>query len=107
MLPKSKRLNLKKDFKWVVSGKKLDSKFVTIFIKPGENELPRIGVATSSKYFKKAIARNRARRLVFSAIEKIYPRLPSNLNIMLLPKTSILDVKSNDVQSSLEDALKL
>ena len=105
MLPKSKRLNLKKDFKWVASGKKIESKFTTIFMKTGQNNFPRIGVATSLKYFNKAVERNRARRLVFSAMGTLYPDLSENTNIILLPKRVILDVKSKDVLLDLGEAL--
>lgn len=105
MLPKAQRLNLKKDFKWVASGQKIETKLATIFIKTGTNKEARIGVATPTRYFKKAHDRNRARRLVFAAVEKLYPTLANNINIMLLPKTAILDVKSEDVRSAVELAL--
>lgn len=106
MLPKPARLNLRKDFKWVASGKKLESRFMALFLKTGENTFPRIGIATSSKVFKKAHKRNRARRLVSSAFESIFDRLPSTINIVALPKQHILEVKSQDVLSDLEEILK-
>ena len=107
MLPKSKRLNLKKDFKWVASGKKLETKYLKLFIKFGENTSPRVGIATSSKSFKKATERNRARRLVSAAFESTIYHLPSTINIVALPKSSVLDVKSNDVLLDLEEKLKV
>ena len=105
MLPKSKRLNLKKDFKWVASGKKIDTKFATIFLKMGQNSFPKVGVATSLRYFKKATERNRAKRVISQACEKLYPKLPDNINIVVLPKVAALGVKSQDVLSDLEKAL--
>lgn len=106
MLPKSKRLNLKKDFKWVAAGKKLESKYLKLFVKIGENSIPKIGIATSSKSFKKATQRNRAKRLVSAAFENLYSRLPQSVNIVALPKTGILSVKSAEVLSDLERTLK-
>lgn len=106
MLPKSQRLNLKTDFKWVSSGKKIDTKYLRLFIKVGDNLNPRVGIATSSKFFKKAVYRNRAKRLVSAAFESIYFELPSEVNIVALPKSTILDVKSQDVLSDLQEALK-
>lgn len=106
MLPLPKRLNLKTDFKWVASGKKLESKYLKIFVKPGENEIPRIGIAVSSKTFPKAAKRNRARRLASSAFEALYKDLPKGVNIMALPKAPILEVKSQDALSDLESLLK-
>lgn len=106
MLPKDKRLNLKIDFKWVASGKKLESKYIKLFLREGDNQLPRIGVAVSSKSFKKATDRNRGRRLVSTALEKLYPDLPNNINIVALPKAGVLSVKSGDVVSDLETILR-
>lgn len=106
MLPKSKRLNLKKDFKWVASGKKLETKYLKVFVEYGDNVMPQVGIAVSSKSFKKATERNRAKRIVSAASEMLYPRLPENINIVALPKAGILDVKSSDVLLDLEEGLR-
>lgn len=106
MLPKPQRLNLKKDFKWVASGKNIESKYLKIFLRVGTNTSPRIGIATSSKTFQKANQRNRARRLTSTAFEAILNLLPSTINIVALSKLGILDVKSSDVFLDLEKALK-
>lgn len=106
MLPRAKRLNLKTDFKWVASGKKLETKYLKLFIKNGENNLARVGIAVSTKNFKKATARNRARRLASAAFETIYSQLPTDISIVALPKYPILEVKSQDVLADLEQALK-
>lgn len=105
MLPKQKRLNLKQDFKWVASGKKLDTRYLRLFLKTGNNETPRIGIATSGKFFRKSTERNRARRLASAAFESIVQRLKSNVNIVALPKAGITGVKSQDVLLDLEKAL--
>ena len=106
MLPRSRCLNLKKDFKWVASGKRLESKFAKMFIKTGDNTFPRIGIAVSAKTFKKATERNRARRLISQAFQTIYCQLPAAINIAALPKASIVEVKSTDVSLDLEEVLK-
>ena len=105
MLPKSKRLNLKKDYKWLVAGKLIDSKYAKLYIKLGDNQFPKIGITVSSKNFKKATKRNRARRLISAAIEPIYGKLPANINILALPKVSIVGVKSGDILLNLEEVL--
>lgn len=106
MLPREKRLNLKIDFKWVASGKKLESKYLKLFIKFGENEKAKIGIAISSKNFKRAVDRNRARRLAAQAFHDTYYLLPDTINIVALPKSGIVSVKSGDVISDLEATLK-
>lgn len=108
MLPKYQRLNLKKDFKWVASGKKLETKYLKLFIRMGDNPpagRPRIGIAVSSKTFKKATDRNRVKRLVSQAFQSTINLLPSTINIMALPKASILSVKSGDILLDLEQVL--
>lgn len=106
MLPKPQRLNLKKDFKWVASGKKLETKFVKLFVRLGENQQAKVGIATSSKVFPKASQRNRARRLVSAAFELLYDKLPQHINIVALPKAGVTSVKSGDVLLDLGGILK-
>lgn len=77
-----------------------------LFIKFGENTFPRLGVALSAGYFKKATQRNRARRLTSRAFQLTWSRLPASANIVVLPKTDILDVKLQDVLADLEGLLK-
>lgn len=106
MLPKSQRLNLKKDFKWLVSGKKIETKYFKLYLITGENQQPKLGIAVSSKNFKKAVDRNRARRLTSASFEALYSRLPSSINILALPKATIIEVKSGDVLIDLEAVLR-
>lgn len=105
MLPKSQRLNLKADFKRVAAGKKLTSPYLTLFVKPGSQSL-KIGIAASTKNFKKAYQRNRARRLIASAFQPIYADLSQDLEIIALPKQAITSVKSNTVAEDLKKLLK-
>ena len=106
MLPRKNRLNLKKDFKWAASGKKIASKFAKLFIRVGDNQFPRIGIAVSSSLFKKANERNRARRVISASLESLYSKLPQSINIVALPKVAVLDVKSGDILLDLEEKLK-
>lgn len=108
MLPKSSRINLKKDFKWVAAGKKTEGKFLKIFFRAGENPPaggPRVGIALSSQTFKKATDRNRAKRLISFAFETLYSKLPTNISIVALPKAGVVSVKSSDVLSDLKGLL--
>lgn len=90
MLPKSRRLNLKKDFKWVVQGKRKETDSFKFFFKPGSNKFPKIGVAVSKDYFKKSHQRVQAKRSSFQAVKQVYDSLPNNLNLVIMPKTVIL-----------------
>ncbi len=106
MLPSSQRLNLKTSFKWVREGKGLETSLLRLFYRFGKNNQPLIGVAMTSKVFPKAHLRNRAKRVTFAAFESVYGKLPSGINIVALPKKSVLEVKSNDLAKELEDVLE-
>lgn len=106
MLPKSKRLNLKTDFKWVAAGQKTENNFVKVFFRLGSNSLPRIGIALSKSNFKKAVERNRARRLISKGFEELYSRLPEGINIIAMPKENVLKLSGEEVSKGLEEVLK-
>lgn len=105
MLSKKLRLNLKIDFKRMISGKKIETKFSRIFIQTSRIVSPRIGIALSGKVFKQATERHRAKRLLSVAFESLYDSLPQGLEILTLPKANITSVKSAEVQSDLKAAL--
>lgn len=107
MLSKTSRLNLRYDFKRVTSGKNLDTKYLKLFIKKSSDlEKAKVGIALSSKNFPKAHDRNRAKRLVSAAFEKIYQSLPPTMEIVALPKPPIVDVKSDEVFEDLKKVLR-
>lgn len=106
MLPKESRLNLKKDFKWVASGKKSENQILKLFLRLGDNQTPRVGIATSSKVFKKAVQRNRARRLISQALRNVYSTLPSGLNMIILPKQEILDKRPDEIELLILELLR-
>lgn len=102
MLPKRSRLNLKFQFKEMITGKKLSSKFGNFYIKSGENSHPKIGIALTTKTFKKAHERNRAKRLISTAFKKLLPSLPPNINILVVPNSGVLEVKSEELKAEYE-----
>lgn len=91
MLQKNQRLNLKKDFKKVASGQKKETHSLKFFYLFLDNPQPLVGIANSKNYFKKAHDRNRARRLTSKAVETLYPSLNKNLNLVIMPKSQVLE----------------
>lgn len=113
MLSKEKRLNLKKDFTWVASGRKTGNYLVKIYFRSGENPSeasgqvqPRVGIALSKSVFKKAVDRNRARRLVSKGFEFLYNQLPQGINIVAIPRSGVLNLNSEEFTKFLEILLK-
>jgi len=107
MLPKSQRLNLKKDFKWVAAGQKKDTSSFKLMWKLSDQAFPRVGIALNSTSFKKAVERNRARRLTSTAIQNLYPSLHKNLNLVIMPKPGILEKSPLELEQELKDVKDL
>lgn len=105
MLPKPHRLNLKTDFKWVASGKSVKGNSFKLFIRYGDNQKAKVGIALSKSQFKKAVERNRARRLMSKAFELCYQSLPANINIVALPQWGILQLRAEEILADLKQLL--
>ncbi len=69
----------------------------------GQN--PRLGVSVSKKVSKSAVARNKIRRQVLSAIRSLLPSLPKGLYLLVAkPKTGL--VKGDALSSELIELFK-
>lgn len=102
MLPKSQRLNLKKGFSFVSAGKRVELPSMRVLFRDGDNQAALVGIALTTKYFKKSTLRNRAKRLASTAIQNLYPRLRKNLNLVIMPKSQILDQTVEKLAEELE-----
>lgn len=103
MLPKIQRLNLKKDFKWVASGNKKETTNFKLMWRLSDTTGPKVGIALSSQYFKKAHDRNRARRLTSTAIQSLYSSLNKGLNLVIMPKLAVLENSPKELEKELAD----
>lgn len=103
MLAKFHRLNLKKDFKFVQNGKRVETASLRLVFREGESQIALIGIALISKAFKNAVERNRAKRLSSMAIQVLYPRLKPKLNLVIMPKSQILHSSVNQLIKELEN----
>lgn len=106
MLPSKRRLNLKKDFRWVAAGGKLGNNYLNLFFRFGDNSEPKVGITVSKNTFKKAVERNRARRLVSKGFEELYSQLPSGINIIAFPKEEVLGARSEEISRSLKELIE-
>lgn len=107
MLKKEKRLNLKKDFRWVREGKKLYLPLFTIFSRQADIVDPQIGIALSKQQFKDATGRNRAKRLTSKAIENLYPSLRKGVKFIIIPKAQVLEKSPEELAESLKNVKDL
>lgn len=108
MLSKKNRLS-SKDFPVLFNkGKKVSNKdfFGRFFVEKTENTAlnMKISVVTSAKLSKKAVVRNRNRRVVYASLRRIWPVISSkfnNINLSLTPKRDLSLEKPQDLDSSL------
>jgi ribonuclease P protein component len=106
MLKKDQRLNLKTSFRWVSSGHRAENKFCVVFYRSGQNIQPLVGIATSGKYFKSSVSRNTAKRRASTAIQGSYSRLIPQLNLVIMPKSPILDAPMSEIEASTRQMLR-
>lgn len=107
MLPKSYRLNLNKQFDWVVNGRKIDTTSFRLFLRLGGNLRPLVGIAMSSKYFRNSSKRHQAKRLTSRVVEGFYSNLSNSLNLVIMPKSTIFGQSTGQLTKELKDVKEL
>jgi ribonuclease P protein component len=109
MLKKQNRLTSKFQFNVARKyGTRVDTDLASIYaLKPKNyNGDTRVGVVVSSKFHKKAVKRNRARRLVREFFQANLANLPTNLWISVYPKQQIIGKTYEEVTADFTKILQ-
>lgn len=101
-------INNNKEFQYLYrKGTSVVGRYCIVYFKKrsntsGKQEI-RLGI-TASKKVGNAVKRNRARRLIRASFESVAPRLPQNLDVVIVARSAIVadEVKSGNVKSFLE-----
>ncbi len=106
-LCKADKLKTKSEFDAVKSeGSRISNELFTFLSLPVRDEVnPRCGVICSRKFHKRAVVRNRARRLLWESFRLLKKRI-SPCWMILIPKRKILNAGMPDVKSALNNALE-
>lgn len=107
MLPKKKRLNLKQDFKWVAQGERKETINLKVFFRFRNNSTAKVGVAVAKANFAKAHDRNRAKRIISEVVREIYQSLPKDINLVIIPKVSVLKQSQDSLAAQIKKALSI
>jgi len=85
MLPKERRICLKRDFEHIFSsGRSINGKLFRLKFLKNSLSLNRFAVVVSSKVSKKAVIRNRVRRRAWATIAAMDSGFKNNLDVVLI-----------------------
>ena len=76
-------------------GRYITSKYSVIYVKPNNRPFNRCGI-TAGKKIGNAVARNRAKRLIRLAYQKEEVKLPVGIDIVIVARSGILGIKSDE-----------
>jgi ribonuclease P protein component len=96
-LPKAERLLKPPEFRRVYGkGRRIEGRFMTVFILPNERDFHRVGITASKKAIGNAVQRNRAKRLLretYRLSRAALDRVPVKYDWVLNARRSLLGVK--------------
>ncbi len=105
-IKKEEKLRLKSDFDYVrKNGIKFVGKNFILVVAKHEDESLKCGVICSKKYNKRAVKRNRARRILWESFRLLKESI-SPAHFVLITRKWIADKKQQDVQKEMEYLLK-
>lgn len=101
-LPTRHRLKKKKEFDLVKREGKLirDKLFSVLFFKDKTSDGPKFGLVVSKKIDKRAVERNRIRRLLAEAIAELLPETGKNLKFVILAKHTLKTATLSEIKET-------
>lgn len=98
MLAKPKRLTKKRDFlKLASKGHSVFGPFATLRVRETKGKPSKVAFITSTKVFKKAVDRNRAKRRMREVIRLNWSDIPAEMHLLFVLKPESRDAKWEDL----------
>lgn len=105
--PRSARLLLSRDFKKVFDqGVNVVGRFMVVWVGDGGGEGLRLGVVASKRTFRRAVDRNRAKRLLREAFRLNHAHFEANHDLVIIARRRILDARCQEVERELVKLLR-
>lgn len=107
MLLKKNRLVRRPDFEKVkTKGEKFQSNLFGLLVYPTNNESSRFGFVISTKLSKKAVERNRVKRILREQVRLLLPRIKPGFDVVFLGKKAILESNQEEIGSEIKRLFK-
>jgi len=108
MLPKENRISADFDFKKIRRlGSPYHSPYFSLTVLKERNPGPsRFGFVISSRVSKRAVKRNRIKRLIRTEVEELLPRLATGYNAVFWIKQRALDAEPSQLRGSVPQILR-
>ena len=100
--PRSARLLQAQDFKFVfAAAKPYRNRAFTLLVRKNNLQHARLGLAISKKAVRKAVQRNRLKRLVRESFRQWQNQLP-NIDVVVLAKPEAVNMRNPEIYKALE-----
>jgi len=107
MLSFKNRLKKEKDFKRVFDyGKSISSDLISVKYLINEMENSRVGFIVSKKVSKKAVLRNRIKRVLRESVRKEIKQLNRGYDIIIIARRKTTETESKEIFKTVEDLFK-
>ena len=107
MLPRENRLVRKPDFEKVKEkGEKFQSNLFGLLVYSTSNKTSRFGFVISTKLSKKAVKRNRVKRVLREQVRLLLPRIKPGFDVVFLGKKALLESSYEEIGSEVKRLFK-
>ena len=107
MLPRENRLLRKPDFEVVKEkGKKFQSNLFGLLVYSTDNQISRFGFIISTKLSKRAVKRNRVKRILRERVRLLLPKIKPGFDIVFLGKKALLEVDYLEIDKEIRRLFK-
>ena len=106
MLSKKERIKKKKEFEYVFrKGKNFNNAFFIVKVVENKISFSRFAFVAPLKSFKKAVDKNKIKRLMREGVKNIYPLIKKGFDIMIIAKEKSKECNFKEIEENIKDVL--